>query len=729
MKHVKHWLTTVAVLLCSMVVNAHDFVQNGIYYNLPRELDFANPMVTVTYMGNYWDDYRNEYRGHVVIPSSVTYRGRTYRVAGIENHAFQDCDALTSIVISNGIESIGLEAFRGCKGLKIITIPKSVQHLGYAAFAACVNLSDVHISSIADWCDNEFGAYVNPVYAFSTYGEFASSSPLFYAKNLYVDGKLVKELVIPNGVTSIESYAFSEFQGVTSISIPESVTAIGYAAFSGCDNLTSVKCPQRFRNLFPNADYSIKVGDFGFEDGSVPCLVKYKGNGGDIVLPENFNGAKYSIGAKVFANSNVTSVKIPNSVTSIEDAAFLECSSLKAITIPESVTHIGTDAFKGCSSLTSITIPNSVTSIGDWAFLNCSNLSTITIPESVTNVGTAAFSGTAWYDNQPDGVVYVGKALYKYKGAMLGTTKVVVKEGTKSIADNAFQDCNKLEFIVIPKSVTHIGKDAFVGCNKLAYATCPQSLRGALPKVEFIVEIGDFRFADSFMASLVKYVGDSRDIVLPQNFNTKSYSIGARAFAKSNIASAVISRGVTSIGWYAFKNCCSLNSVVLSEGLQSIGNGAFMGCKNLMAITIPNSVTEIGDEAFSGCSNLPTVTIPSRVSVIESSAFQGCSSLTSVRIPEGVIRIKSSAFANCSSLNSVVLPEGLQSIGNEAFIGCENLTTITIPNSVTGIGDDAFAKCSNLQVVKIKRSWKPVMREWKAKIFSGCPNLKIKYVK
>ena len=706
MKHVKHWLTTVAVLLCSMVVNAHDFVQNGIYYNLPRELDFANPMVTVTYMGNYWDDYRNEYRGHVVIPSSVTYRGRTYRVAGIENHAFQDCDALTSIVISNGIESIGLEAFRGCKGLKIITIPKSVQHLGYAAFAACVNLSDVHISSIADWCDNEFGAYVNPVYAFSTYGEFASSSPLFYAKNLYVDGKLVKELVIPNGVTSIESYAFSEFQGVTSISIPESVTAIGYAAFSGCDNLTSVKCPQRFRNLFPNADYSIKVGDFGFEEGLVPRLVKYKGNGGDIVLPENFNGAKYSIGAKVFANSNVTSVKIPNSVTSIEDAAFLECSSLKAITIPESVTHIGTDAFKGCSSLTSITIPDGVTSIGDWAFLNCSNLSTITIPESVTNVGTAAFSGTAWYDNQPDGVVYVGKVLYKFKGAMLNTTKVVVKEGTKSIAGNAFQDCNKLESITIPESVTHIGPDAFVGCNKLAYATCPRRLRGALPKVEFLVEIGDFRFADSFMASLVKYVGDSRDVVLPKDFNAKSYSIGARAFANSNITSVVISRGVTSIGWHAFGNCSNLTSITISESVESIGASA-----------------------FSGCSNLTTVTIPWRVKVIKDYTFQDCSSLTSINIPKNVESIGEYAISGCSSLTSVILAEGLRSIGKGAFKDCKNLTTITIPNSVTKIEDDAFSNCGNLQVVKINRSWKPVMREWKAKIFSGCPNLKIKYVK
>ena len=578
MKHMKHWLMTVAVLLCSVVVNAHDFVQNGIYYNLPQELDFADPKVTVTYMGNYWDDYRNEYRGRVVIPSSVTYRGRTYRVVGIENHAFQDCDALTSIVISNGIEGIGLEAFRGCKGLKSIIIPKSVQHLGYAAFAGCTNISDVYISSIADWCDNEFGAYVNPVYAFSTYGEFASSSPLFYAKNLYVDGKLVKELVIPNGVTSIEKYAFSNFQGVTSISIPESVTSIGKAAFSGCDNLTSVKCPQRFRKLFPNADYSIKVGDFGFEDGSVPCLVKYRGNGGDIVLPKDFNGKSYSIGAQAFANSNVTSVKIPEGVTSIGDWAFSGCSNLSTIAIPESVTSVGAAAFSGCSKLRTITIPESVTSVSDSTFSGCSNLSTITIPESVTSVGAAAFSGTAWYDNQPDGVVYVGKVLYKFKGAMLGTTKIVVREGTKSIAENAFQDCNKLEFIVIPESVTHIGQDAFVGCNKLAYATCPHRLRRELPKVEYLVEVGDFRFADSFMASLVKYVGDSRDIVLPKNFNTKNYSIGTQAFANSNITSAIISKGVTSIGWHAFENCSSLTSVTISESVESIEVSAFAKC-------------------------------------------------------------------------------------------------------------------------------------------------------
>ncbi len=220
----------------------------------------------------------------------------------------------------------------------------------------------------------------------------------------------------------------------------------------------------------------------GYPSGNEPT--------GQLIIPESvtYGDISYpvtSIGDEAFFYcTGLTSVTIPNSVTSIGESAFSYCSGLTSITIPNSVTEIGDEAFYYCSGLTSVTIPNSVTSIGGSVFYYCSSLTSVTIPNSVTSIGSSAFYGTAWYNNQPDGLVYAGLVAYKYKGTMPSGTSIVLKEGTKGITGYAFYDCSGLTSVTIPNSVTSIGYKAFYDCTGLTSVTIPNS----------VTSIGDWAF-------------------------------------------------------------------------------------------------------------------------------------------------------------------------------------------------------------------------------------------
>ena len=414
---------------------------------------------------------------------------------------------------------------------------------------------------------------------------------------------------------------------------------------------------------------------------------------GNVVIPElvSYNGKTYN-------------------VTSIGEFAFAGCSGLTSITIPNSVTSIGRYAFEYCSGLTSITIPNSVTSIDYEAFYNCKGLTNITIPESVTTIGGSAFSGTAWYENQPDGVVYAGKFMYKYKGTMPVNSSIEIKEGTVSIGNGAFSGCSGLTNITIPNSVTSIGDDAFLSCSGLTSVTIPNSVTSiggsafygcsGLTSViipESVISIGYEAFEGcSGLARIVVEEGnaeyDSRDncnAIIEKSTNT--LIVGCK--------NTIIPNSVTSIGYYAFKGCSNLTSINIGEGVTSIGFRAFYDCTGLTSITIPNSVTTIDYEAFYNCKGLTNIIIPESVTTIEVYTFYGCSGLTNIRIPSSVTSISESAFRDCSGLTSITIPSSVTSIGGSAFYGCSGLTSVIIPESVISIGYKAFDGCSNLKFV------------------------------
>lgn len=414
----------------------------------------------------------------------------------------------------------------------------------------------------------------------------------------------IKRVVIGDEVTKIGGFAFIYCANLLSVDISKSVKSIGYNAFYGT-GLLSIFIPANVTE--------IGVAAFGY------C--------------KNMSSMVVDANNPVYDSRN-------NCNAIIETRSNVLLRGCNTTVIPDGILAIDVDGLSGCMGLISISIPQSVRSIFDYAFFDCEGLRTIEIPDGVNVIGFRAF----WdCDN---------------------LTSVTISKSVRHIDQQAFGYCRNLATISVDAANPYF--DSRNSCNAIIETSTNTIIRGTAQTVipEDVKVIGDFAFSGC----------------LPM----KSFNIP---------------EGVTSIGSYAFCQCNNLASISLPKSVGSIGEYAFYNCYNLTSVELPQSVAEIKDYTFAYCSKLASVSFPDELKAIGIAAFYGCFELNSLTIPESLDTISDLAFYVCESLEKLIVPDGVAHIGFAAFQGCSKMKMITIGKNVKTIGDRAFNTGTALSLI------------------------------
>lgn len=601
----------------------------------------------------------NNMPSHIKIPP--TYNG--IAVTAIMDYAFLNCQLVTKITIPEGIRNIGTYAFYGCSNLTDISIPKTTTSIGNIAFYGCLSLQNIEVDSD------------NPYYKADN-GSLYSKGGTYLIQ--YAVGKVEADVVIPNGVTTIGSYAFGSAYNLNNITIPETIKSIRSCAFRGCRNLKTILfsgTPTRWGTVEKETSWDAVTGNY-----VLMCNENYTSNGyfAFSLLP---NGT-YRVKA---GNVNVmpSRVKIPATyngvaVTEIADYAFLNCQNLMILEIPESVAHIGSYAFYGCTKLYEVAIPSTVTSMGSMIFYGCSMLQNI------------AVAHTNPYYKTVDGNLYSkGGTLFIQYAVANPATEFEIPAGVTTIGPYAFSNAHYLQTVHVPGTVSTIRACAFRNCvniNKFIY-----SLSNA--KWNSIAK------ESSWDSGMNPYVVDSYNAYTDDTYFSYTllangtYSIKAKNIYDMPIDVRIPPTyngvAVTAIADYAFMNCQDIFTVEIPSGITLIGNYAFYSCSNLTEIVISDTVTSIGGMVLYNCTKLNSI------KVFEDNPYY--KSVNGNLYSKGGTLLIQYAIGKADT--EFVIPTGVTTIGAYAFYGAKALQTIEIPNSVRKFNTSAFQNCSYIQTI------------------------------
>ena len=611
-------------------------------------------------------------------------------------------ESILSVVIEEGVTSIGDAAFFNCKNLPTITIPQNIAHIGDNVFVGCNGLTSI----VVDQNNKNYSSSSDGVLFDKdqkTLMRFPAGRSGSYA------------YVIPNSVDSIGEYAFQNCTGMSSVTIPKSLKSIGWNGFDNCSGLTSITsnavtppdCGEG-DDRFDKVDKDIPVN---VPEGSVeaykeaPGWSEFTNIRYHCIIDEGKcgSGDYYSKVTWELSCDGVLTISGEGPMGNYRNDESTNSNpwpmnKVKAVVIESGVTTIGRCAFYGGDYLTSVEIPNTVTSIKEKAFTHCPALTDINV--AADNPNFCSVDGVLFNKDRTTLVQYP---------AGIKSTEYTVPSAVTAIGDRAFEYVNILTAVTLPNTVNSIGSYAFVECHGLTSFEIPKGVTsisdGAFKYCTHLTSINLPDGITGIAASTFYGCTALADVVLPNSVT----SIGESAFCFcSGLTSMDIPNKVTTIGKEAFRDCDKLASVTLPKNLSSIGEGAFKWCKSLTSAVIPEGVTTISKSLFSGCSKLASVTIKGEVTSIGGGAFGSCKLLTDFDIPATVTTIGSGAFSYCTGLSSIIIPDSVKTIEESTFYECKGLVSVTIPEKVTNIGKEAFYYCSGLEAIMCKAAEPPV---------------------
>ncbi len=663
----------------------------------------------------------------VVMPDTIEVIGE---------QAFEECEGLNEVNISNNTINLGKRAF-SFTAIKEITIPQSVQTIGNFAFWECNNLTKATINCPKAYV---YTFYDCPNLTNVIFGEKVISID----KNSFYNCANIDTIYVTNSVQTIVGGLGNKISGATVFCESQSKPSGWNTSWvSASANYIIWDCLNN--NKDENGYEYVRVNGikYSLKDGQAGVVIQSKNTSGNIVIPNSLT----------YKDSQYT-------VSSIAKSAFEDCGGLTTIALPNGVSIIAQSAFENCTMLESVELSNNLTAIDSYAFNNCTSLKAITLPDSLTKITGTPFKGCS---------SLVLKATQKTKPSGWSASWY-------SGCDIYIYDCNN--------SVIKDGIGYTIKNNEAVVVAAKKSLLNA--NIEREVNINGTNFLVTEIASKV---GDKTSSISSLVIPNSVKSIAENAFKECvNLKTLTINGG--DIGGNAFRGCTSLQTLTLNNGIINIGNYAFYQCSSLDAVVIPSTVASIGLRAFSECPGLNSITIPKSVETIGEKAIQGGSAVVYCEVSSkpskwsndwlykanstiiwdyknnsldengyvivtvggvkyglknGIAVVKQQsanlsgeiviaseveynsktfkvttigkdAFYDCEKITSIIVPEGVKEIEDEAFSYCSNLVQVSLPDSVTTIGIRTFYYCKSLKNIRLPANIKILTKY----MFAGC---------
>ena len=664
---------------------------------LTGELNVDDIMLIREMAGCYYNDNGDKYDGHLqhldlsgakfVGESEFTVYTKSnsntakFTSNAVGNYVFYTLEGLKTIVLPDGLQSIGYSAFSNCSSLSSVTLPEGLQAIGASAFKYCESLTSVYANmkvpaQIGQYTFDDYTTQEATLHVPAGYKHIYMSSDWKCFKNIISDiGELITEQVTVN----------VEKAGTLSDKIADNKFLTTNLKLTGELNVDDIKLIREMAGCYYNTDG-------GKYDGYLQHLdlsgAKFVGEGEFTVYAKsNSNTAKFTsnaVGEYVFYTlKGLKTIVLPKGLQTIDGMAFEDCENLTSVSLPEGLQTIGEGAFSGCSSLTSVSLPEGLQTIGSSAFYGCSSLSSVSLPEGLKTIGSHAFYNCSSLTSVflPDGLQTIDYSAFEGCSSL---TSVSLPEGLQTIGASAFKYCESLTSVYANMKVPAQMEQYTFGDNTTQNATlfvpvgyiytymnskwkCFKNIKefGTLNTDDLITNqvavnvetAGTLRskiaIEDKFRITNLKLTGELNvdDIMLIRemagcyyNDNGDKYDghlqhldlsgakfVGGGEFAVydgSNSNTAKFTNNA--VGDYVFYALESLKTIALYDDLKEFGSSAFACCKNLTSVSFPRLLTKIKDSAFVGCSSLTSVSFPKILTEIGGSAFAGCSSLISV---------------------------------------------------------------------------------------------------